>query len=172
MSQLDVKKVAKPDDKSLPIFAEFEQLAERIRLQAYNLFAHRGAGDGHALDDWLAAERQLCWPAAELKERDGEYVLDVALAGFEPAEIEVTATPREIMIKGGHKSEQSGGGGKSKVRWSELRSRNALRRVGLPSTVDVEEISASLENGLLKIVAPKARAAGEATKQVEISSAS
>jgi HSP20 family protein len=171
MSQLDVKKVAEPDDKSLPIFAEFEQLAERIRLQAYNLFAHRGAGDGHALDDWLAAERQLCWPAAELTEGDNEYVLNVALAGFEPAEIEVTATPREIMIKGCHKSEQSTGD-KSKVRWSELRSRNAFRRVGLPATVDVEKISASIENGLLRIVAPKARTAGEATRQVEIATGS
>jgi HSP20 family protein len=171
MSQLDVKKVAAADDTSLPIFAEFEQLAEQIRLQAYNLFAHRGAGDGHALDDWLEAERQLCWPAAELTERDGEYVLDVALAGFEPAEIEVTATPREIMIKGSHKREQSAGD-ESKVRWSELRSRSAFRRVGLPTTVDVEKTSASIENGLLRIVAPKARAAGEATKQVEISTSS
>jgi HSP20 family protein len=172
MSQLDVKKVVAPDDKSLPIFAEFEQLAERIRLQAYNLFAHRGAGDGRALDDWLAAERQLCWPAAELTERNGEYVLNVALAGFEPAEIEVTATPSEIMIKGGHKSEQSAGDDESKVRWSELRSRSAFRRVGLPTTVDVEKISASLENGLLKIVAPKARAEGKAAKQVQISTRS
>jgi HSP20 family protein len=171
MSQLDVKKVAAPDDKSLPIFAEFEQLAEQIRLQADNLFAHRGAGDGHALDDWLAAERQLCWPAAELTECNGEYVLDAALAGFEPTEIEVTATPREIMIKGGHKSEQSAGG-ESKVRWSEIRSRNAFRRIGLPTTVDVEKISASIENGLLRIVAPRARVAGEATKQIEISTGS
>lgn len=123
------------------------------------------------MDDWLAAERQLCWPAAELTERNDEYLLDVALAGFKPAEIEVTATPREIMIKGGHKSEQSAGS-ESKVRWSELRSRDAFRRIGLPTTVDVEKISASIENGLLKIVAPKARAAGEATKQVEISTGS
>lgn len=171
MSRLHITKVATPDDKSLPIFAEFEQLAERIRLQAYNLFAHRGASDGHALDDWLAAERQLCWPAAELTEHKGEYVLDIALAGFAPAEIEVTATPREIMIKGGHKSEQSAGD-ESKVRWSELRSRNAFRRVGLPTTVDVEKITASIENGLLRIVAPKAEVLGEAAKQVEVSASS
>jgi HSP20 family molecular chaperone IbpA len=36
----------------------------------------------------------------------------------------------------------------------------------------VEKISASIENGLLKIVAPKAQNAGEATKQVEISTGS
>jgi HSP20 family protein len=98
-------------------------------------------------------------------------LLDVALAGFEPTEIEVTATPREILIKGRHENERSAAD-ESKVRWSELRSRNAFRRVGLPTSVDVEKISASIENGLLKIVAPKARAAGEATKQVEISTGS
>ena len=172
MSLLEVKRVPTADDRGLPVFAEFEQLADRIRLQAYNLFAHRGASDGHALDDWLAAERELCWPAAELTERKGEYVLNVALAGFEPAEIEVTATPREIMIKAGRKSEQSASDSESKVRWSEFRSSNILRRVELPTPVDVAKISANLESGLLKIVAPKAQAAGEAPKQVEVSTGS
>ena len=81
MSRLNVQKVPAADDRILPIFAEFDQFADRIRVQAYNLFARRGAGDGHALEDWLAAEHELCWPAAELAERDGEFVLNVALAG-------------------------------------------------------------------------------------------
>ena len=83
------------EDRSLPIFAEFDRIADRIRLEAYNLFARRGSGDGGALDDWLEAERNVCWPAAKLVERDGAFVLEVALAGFEPSEISLTATPRE-----------------------------------------------------------------------------
>ena len=168
MSQLNVQKVRTTNDRSLPIFAEFDQLAERIRMQAYNLFAHRGAGDGRALDDWLTAEREVCWPAAELAEREGEFVLDVALAGFEAGDIAVTATPSEIIVKAAHKHEQtSAGKNEPKLRWTEFRSSNVFRRVELPAQVEVERISASFENGLLKILAPKVQPV--ASKQIEIS---
>jgi HSP20 family molecular chaperone IbpA len=173
MARLSIQKVPSPDVRTLPIFAEFDQLADRIRLQAYNLFSHRGAGEGHALEDWLAAEREVCWPAAELSERDGEFVLNVALAGFEPGEITVTATPREIIVKAAHKHERkSAGKGEPKLRWTEFRSNDIFRRVELPAAVDVDKISADFRNGLLEIVAPKAQSAAESPKQIEISKGS
>jgi hypothetical protein len=58
MSDLEIKKVPADSGRSLPIFAEFDRIADQIRLEAYNLFAHRDTGDGHALDDRLEAERQ------------------------------------------------------------------------------------------------------------------
>jgi HSP20 family molecular chaperone IbpA len=170
MPRLDVQKVPAADDRTLPIFAEFDKLADRIRLEAFNLFSHRGAGEGRALDDWLAAERKVCWPAAELAERDNEFVLTVALAGFEPGEITVTASPREILVKAAHEHEQkSAGAGEPKVQWTEFQSDNVFRRVELPSAVDVEKISANLQNGLLKIVARRLEVAVGAAKKVEIS---
>jgi hypothetical protein len=39
-------------------------LEHQIRLRAYDLFLRRGEGDGHAVDDWLAAE---CEVARELQ---------------------------------------------------------------------------------------------------------
>jgi HSP20 family protein len=168
MSQLNVQKVRTTDDRTLPIFAEFDQLADRIRMQAYNLFAHRGAGDGRALDDWLTAERDVCWPAAELAEREGAFVLNVALAGFEAGDITVTATPSEIIVKAAQKHEQaSAGKDEPKLRWTEFRSSNVFRRVELPAPVEVEKIAASFENGLLKILAPKVQPVE--SKPIEIS---
>ena len=35
MSQVEVQKVSDKGDRSLPIFSEFEKLAERIRLKAW-----------------------------------------------------------------------------------------------------------------------------------------
>jgi Protein of unknown function (DUF2934) len=32
---------------------------EQIAARAYELYLARGAGDGHAEDDWLTAEREL-----------------------------------------------------------------------------------------------------------------
>jgi HSP20 family protein len=170
MSQLKVQKVKEADDRTLPVFAELERLADRIRMEAYNLFARRGANEGHALDDWLAAEREVCWPSAELIEKDGEYDVNVALAGFEPAEIDVTATPREIVVKARHERETSSDEDAT-PKWSELRSDEAFRRIELPGGVNVDKVAASFENGLLKIVAPKARAAaGEPKRKIEVAS--
>lgn len=39
-----------------PIEPIFEH---EIRLRAYDLFLRRGEGDGHAVDDWLAAECEV-----------------------------------------------------------------------------------------------------------------
>lgn len=173
MAEPTIEKVRTEDDRSLPIFAEFEKLADQIRMEAFNLFSRRGAGDENALEDWLAAERKLCWPAAELTERDGAFVLNVALAGFEPAELKVTATPRQIMVKASHQHKAaSTEKEESKVRWTEFRSNDVFRRVELPRAIDVDNVSAKYQNGLLEIVAPQAQSAAEAATEVEVSTGS
>jgi HSP20 family molecular chaperone IbpA len=146
MSRLNVKKIPVPSDRGLPIFEEFDRLADRIRVEAYNLFTGRGAIEGHDLDDWLAAERGLCGPDVEVAEQKAEFVLNLALDGFDPVDIEVTATPREILIKGEH----------------------VLRRVELPAAVEVDRITAKLQNGVLKIVAPKTAVETDATKRIDV----
>lgn len=172
MSRVEITRVPEEDDRQLPIFAEFDKLADQIRMEAFNLFGHRGAGDGHALEDWLEAEHKFCWPAAELSESNDQFSVKIAVAGFEPKEITVTATPREIMVKASHEHKASGGDGEEKLRWSEFRSNDVLRRVELPADVDVDEISASLKNGLLEITAAKAISEADAAKQIELSTPS
>jgi HSP20 family protein len=169
MAELKVQRIPTTEDRSLPIFAEFDRLADRIRLEAYNLFAHRGSGEGHALDDWLTAERNLCWPAAKLIEREDALVLEVALAGFEPSEISVTATPREIMIKANHEHARKSGDKEARtLRWSEFGSDEVFRRIELPSPVDVGKITANLKNGLLVVAAPRAPSAASTPTKVSI----
>ena len=157
MSRVEIKKVPETADRTLPVFAEFERVADQIRAEAYNLFKHRGASDGHALDDWLAAERAFCWPAAELAEAKDGYSLKVALAGFDPKEIEVTATPREIMVKATHEQEDKSAEDDARPTWTEFRRSDVYRRVELPAPINVDGIAASLKNGMLEITAPKAK---------------
>jgi HSP20 family molecular chaperone IbpA len=96
-----------------------------------------------------------------------------ALAGFGPKEIKITVTPREIMIKAAHKHERSGGDGEAELKWSEFRSNDVFRRVELPADVDVDGISASLNNGLLEITAPKAKGElAESIGEIEFSAPS
>jgi len=168
MSKLNVKKVPAPSDRGLPIFEEFDRLADRIRVEAYNLFAGRGAVGGRELDDWLAAEREVCGPDVEIAERKGEFVLSLGLDGFDPVDIDVTATPREILIKGEKKTKRAGSDEASQVGWSESRSCGVLRRVELPADIDVEKVTAKLQHGMLKIVAPKTGGVTDTTKRGEV----
>lgn len=39
--------------------SSFDELEQRIRVRAYELYEKRGRRDGHALDDWLEAEAEL-----------------------------------------------------------------------------------------------------------------
>jgi hypothetical protein len=41
------------------MYEESEDITERIRDRAYELYQLRGQSDGHGLDDWLLAESQL-----------------------------------------------------------------------------------------------------------------
>ena len=36
-----------------------EEIQDRIRQRAYELYEARGKGDGHDLDDWLLAETEV-----------------------------------------------------------------------------------------------------------------
>jgi hypothetical protein len=46
-------------------------LEHHIRLRAYYLFLGRGKRDGHALDDWLKAEREIVHEMEPYRIRDG-----------------------------------------------------------------------------------------------------
>lgn len=170
MSELPVLKAAAAKDRKLPIFAEFDDLAERIRVRAYNLFRGRGFEPGRELDDWLTAEHEICWPAAELTEEDDEFEVKVALAGFEPQDISVTATPRELMIKASHadKRKKTEDTDDAKLRWSEFRSNDVYRRIELPADINVEAVKADFKHGMLEIEAPKVAAIKPSRKKVKV----
>ena len=172
MAEIKVQKVTDEGKKpTLPVFKEMESVLERIRSRAFDLFSHRGSGHGHALDDWLAAEREICWAVGELVEEDKAFTLSVALPGFEPADISVTATAHELVVhaksKTESKKEEEVKKGQ-KVYWSEFRSNDVYRQVDLPKDIDPQSVSASLHNGLLKIVATKAE---KPTRVIPITSA-
>lgn len=169
MTKVKVKAVKNGEDRSLPIFAEIDELFDRIRDQAYRRFALRGFSDGNELEDWLSAERELCWPKAELREDDDEFDVYITLAGFKPEEIELTATPDTLIVKALHEHKQSKE--KRKVRWSEFRHDDVYRTIALPTDIDVDKVKAELENGLLKVEAKKAVSSSRKSKAVPISSA-
>ena len=159
MTEITVRKVSSLDDRTLPVFRELEKLMHEIGRRASVFAAARGYGAGDALDDWLRAEREVCWPAAELAERSKDFQLSIALPGYESPEIELTVTPREVIVHAS-KSRQLSEEGMAKeatVCWSEFRSDDVYRRIELPVSIDVDHVKATLRHGMLHVTAPKAR---------------
>src|SRR5213594_5086742 len=82
------------------ILDEMNQMQDRIMQRAYDLFERNGRLFGRDLDYWLQAERELLWkPALELRETDGEFVLEVAVPGVDPKDIDIEVMPEYIVLK-------------------------------------------------------------------------
>src|SRR3989454_10661382 len=82
------------------ILDEMNQMQDRIMRRAYDLFERNGRLFGRDLDHWLQAERELLWkPAVELREADGEFVLEAAVSGLDPKDIDIEVTPEDIVLK-------------------------------------------------------------------------
>ena len=154
MSQIAVKKLNGGGKEALPVFGEIARRFEAIERRAFDLFEKRGREVGHEAEDWFKAEHELLgYAAAELSEKDGTYEMRIALPGFEAKEVEVTATPSDIVVHAATKQEKRGE--KDNVLWTEFGSNDVYRRFELPNSIVADKVTANLENGLLRINAPE-----------------
>ena len=155
MSKVAVKKCA--DSVVLPetLWQRMNAIAGEIRQRAFGLFEGRGRTIGSDLDDWLQAEREVVWsPASELVENKDDFCARLALPGFDAKDLEVTATPNTLIVRAelSHTHE----GKEGEVCFCEFSGKKLFRRVDLPSEIDVNKVTASLDKGILEIDAPKA----------------
>lgn len=135
---------------------KLETMAERVRQRAYELFEHRGT-DGREIDDWLQAERDLIFaPESEMIEKDGKIEIRVAAPGFKPAETHVTVLPDAVIVaaESSHKHDETN----ANVHLCEFGAKNLYRRLDLPTSINVDRVTASLDDGMLRITAQKAAA--------------
>ena len=154
MANILVHKVENDKVETAPTLKALQDTVEMVRQRAFELFEHRGYRPGDELADWVQAERDLFWvPPAELAETDNEVEITVAVPGFEPKEVHVTAQPGEILIHGNHEKRVDK---KEKgVLYSEFGEKALYRRFEIAHPIDVGHVTASVENGMLTVKAPK-----------------
>ena len=154
MPQVAITKVNDSEKKTLPVFGEIAKRLQGVQRRAFDLFEKRGRDLGHELEDWFNAEQELFgWPAAELTEKDGAYELEMTLPGFEAKDVEVTATPNEVIVHAATEKEKKTQ--KDKVLWTESGSNDVYRRFDVPNAINVDQVTAKLDNGILRVNAPK-----------------
>lgn len=132
-------------DKALAAIAEAERLLEVAQRRALQLIGERGVLDWTLLSEWLDAQGAARGPATEFEERETEYVLRIALPGFDPAEL--ATEPRELVIRSKRE--------RGKRNASVTADPTGHRPAALPPFFRPETAKATLHNGVLTLIARK-----------------
>ncbi len=84
-----------------------------------------------------------------------QYVIEAALPGFKPEEVQITALGETLTIFAAKKAEEKVEKG-TYVRQEHYGSEEMTRTFTLPTYVDAERVQATFEHGVLKLFIPKA----------------
>ncbi|MBI2186455.1 MAG: Hsp20/alpha crystallin family protein [Acidobacteria bacterium] len=129
---------------------EVDAMERQIASRADELHdPHRA---GQPLDDWLAAERETIWrPAIEVRQGDDAYIVEAAVAGLEPPQIDVRVAPSDVLIRADvHHHHQHTGD----AVLCEFSAGPMFRSYHFAHPVDPARTRADYKNGLLRITAP------------------
>lgn len=109
-------------------------------------------------------------PAANIKDGDTEYVLELAVPGFKKEDFKVAVNKGVLSISSEVKNEaENNNEGESYTR-REFSYQAFTRQFTLPEEkVDLEKISAKYEDGVLRLSIPKKEPEVEASRLIEIS---
>jgi HSP20 family protein len=94
-------------------------------------------------------------PSVDVRDAGEKVEIVAELPGFTPEEVEVTVREGILAIEASHKTstdENTDG-----YVWRERRASRLSRRLRLPQGVGADDVSATLENGLLTVSVPKAK---------------
>lgn len=154
MSQIHVEKCTDIEKTPKTLMDKIETMMDSVRERAFDLFQKRGSTNGSDLDDWLQAEREVFWaPATELVDDGEEFKVRVAAPGFEAKDVQVSAMPDALIIQADATHTHKGKEGN--VCFCEFSDKQMFRRLPLPANIDVDHVTASLDRGMLQVIAPK-----------------
>lgn len=126
---------------------------DEIARRAYELFESRGLAERRELDDWLCAERELFWePQATITERGDAYLIEIAMPGAKPEDLEVRVTGNDVLVKSTRCIKRHGDGEKRCM--DELPQGKAFRLFEFPARLDSAKATAELRDGLLRVSVP------------------
>ena len=96
----------------------------------------------------------MAWtPAIEMFEKEDKYVVKAELPGMKEEDIDVSVVGDILTIKGERKAESEAKD--EEYFCCETSYGSFSRSVGLPSSVDADNIQATYENGILELSLPK-----------------
>ena len=106
-------------------------------------------------------------PAANVREDEKSYSLELALPGFSKEEITIKFEEDVLTVTAGHQPKEDEKG--PKYTWNEFGYKSKYERsFQLPETLDADNIGAKFDNGILLITLPKKEVQASAVKEIAI----
>mmetsp|Transcript_18228 Transcript_18228/g.51049 ORF Transcript_18228/g.51049 Transcript_18228/m.51049 type:complete len:161 (-) Transcript_18228:421-903(-) len=133
---------------ALSLHSAFHPFADStVREMARALANSADLFDGPAASRWR--------PALELMEQPAEYRLSADLPGLGEEDVKLEITQRVLTLSADKEEVHEVRGDDGKVKTSTRKSRSFRRTVQLPEDVDVDNIAATMDKGVLSLVLPK-----------------
>ena len=147
------------------VFPELRQGFHRIGNH-YGRFFDRDRFLGRDLwdDNWIQPDTH---PYANLKQQDKIYILEVVVSGFKKEELNVSVHNHVLTVRG---QKEKGDDNKSVYVKREYDTDSFTRVFELTADIDMEKVSAKLENGLLSIELMRSDEQGEneTTRRIKV----
>ena len=105
-------------------------------------------------------------PALDMYEEQNTIIVETPLAGVDPKDVEISVEKGVLTIEGSHKKEHEVD--EKNYYHKEGRSGSFFRKIGLPSSVMEDQVTAEIENGVVKISCPKAETKGAKKVSVKV----
>lgn len=128
--------------------SSFSQMDRLRRQMAQLMAAHEG-------DDYRDLPAGV-FPMINLTEDRDNYYVRAELPGVKPEQLDIQADGKSLSISGERMIEAEGSG--VKYHRKERESGKFSRIISLPGDIEPDKVEASLNNGVLKVVVPKAEA--------------
>jgi HSP20 family protein len=113
--------------------------------------------------------RMPALPAADIVEKNGDFVMTLDVPGMNQKDIAVKLSDNAVTIRGEKTEEKQEE--KEDYRLSERRHGSFVRTFSLPDSVDADKISATYDKGVLKLVMPKTDSAKKKQRTIEVKAA-
>lgn len=153
MSRMSVLRLRALGDSPESLMQQMEAMESSIRVAAEQFCQARGGLGGGPFDDWMRAERHVCWlPQAELKETDTAIHLLVGVPGIDPEDMLVTLLPKSVIVMGKNFCDTNG---ECTVHFSDFGSKKLFRRIDFPVQIHVDSAVVTIEKSMLKLSAAK-----------------
>jgi len=116
-------------------------------------------------DSWFLPMKST-GPAMDVYETDKEVIAEINLPGIDPEKVNVFVENQVLQVSGVSEEKKEE---KKKGYWrKEIRKGSFERSVGLPARVDEDNIEASYEKGVLRVVMPKIEEKPAEAKKIKI----
>ena len=139
-------------------FNELRSLQEDFNRTLGTAFPRLFGEEGLTSGKWM--------PSVDIREGENEIVLEADLPGLRPGDFELSVENRVLTLKGERKFERKNDS--DNYHRVERSYGSFTRTFTLPSTVNVDAVSADFRDGVLRVMLPKKEEVKERQIQVKV----